>query len=274
MKTAGGPSARGLVLKLSIVAVALLFVSAPTFAKGTNNGHRHKKLSYDPELEQLAAGWCNVSALVQSCRGGFNATDTFESSLPVGDVVTLTMTFAATNATTATLAFSDSLSNVITVVSQQCVPTTPTLCTAVGYFVVTIGGSDLVSFTVVGGIAGYVHYTAQDWFANNSNLLTPLGTTGYCNGTCSTDLSLTPINFVTAPNETIAVSTSEAYFSGTLSSWSPTLTDFFFANCATASGGYALMWQATNSTATSYTFSSIASTAPTMFAGSAEVIYV
>ncbi|MDG7010423.1 MAG: hypothetical protein JRN16_03760 [Nitrososphaerota archaeon] len=273
-----GSGRTALVIKVSVVMMALLFVSAPTFANSSgHSGHTkasHRGGKWDPTIQQMVASSCEVGSSVQSCTGGYTATQTFGSPLPVGDIVTLTMIFAATSASSATLAFSDTLGNAVTLVSQQCTPTAPTLCTAVAYFLVTNGGYDDLLFTVQGGVAGSVHYTAEDWFASNSNLLTPLGANGYCNGTCTTTLSMTAINFGTAPNEAIAVGTSEAYFSGALASWTPSFSQYYFADCTGSSGGYALLMQSTNSTATSYTFSSTTSSTATMFAGSAEVLYV
>lgn len=261
---------------LSILAVAVLLASAPAFAKGSaQTKHvRYKGGKRDPVLQQMVASSCEVGGTAQSCQGGYNSTQTFGSPLPVGDVVTLTVVFAADSATNATLTFSDALGNTITVVSQQCTPTAPTICTAVAYFVVTSGGYDDISFGVAGGVSGCVHFSAEDWYATNSEELTPLGTSGYCDGTCGSTLALPPIVFGTDPDEAIAVSTSDALFSAPLVSWTPSLDYYYFANCAYSGGGYGLLLQATNSTSTSYSFSSTSDPVATMYAGSAEVLYV
>ena len=279
MRTAFAVGKTGLVLKISIAMVALLFVSVPAFAASSEvSGHGHVHYGrggkWDPTMQQMVADSCTVGGSTDSCQGGYTTTQTFGSVLPLGDVVTLTMTFSATSASVAILSFTDSLGNAVTVVSQQCAPVTPTLCTAVAYFVVTVSGYDNIIFTVVGGTSGTVHYTAEDWLANNSNQLASLGTNGYCSVTCTTSLSMTPILFGTAPTETIAISTSEAYFSGALATWAPSFSQFYFADCTDSNGGYALLMQASNSTATSYTFSSTTSITPTIFVGSAEVLYV
>ena len=276
MESVGGFGSRGSALKFAIIAVSFLFVTFPVYAKGPTHA-RHTNFKggkWDPVIQQMVASGCNVSSSEPSCQGGYNTTQTFGSPLPVGDVVTLTMTYAADTANSAALAFSDTLGNAITVVSQQCTPTVPTLCTAVAYFLVTNGGYDDILFGVVGGTPGSVHYTAEDWYAANSNQLAPLGTNGYCNGTCTSTLSMAPIAFGTAPEEAIAVSTSEAYFSGQLASWTPSMSMYYYDNCAYSTGGYGLLMQATNSTATSYAFSSTTTPVATMFAGSAEVLYV
>ena len=279
MRLVGGFGSRGLALKFAIIAVSLLFLTVPVYAKGQTHATHAKHTNYkggkwDPVIQQMVVSGCDVSSSVQSCQGGYNTTQTFGSPLPVGDVVTLTVTYAADTASNAALTFSDTLGNRITVVSQQCTPTAPTLCTAVAYFVVTKGGYDDIFFGVVGGTPGCVHYTAEDWYAANSGLLAPLGTKGYCNGTCSSTLAMAPIVFSTAPSEAIAVGTSEAYFSGQLVSWTPSMGFYYYGNCAYSTGGYGLLMQATNSTATSYAFSSTSTPVATMFAGSAEVLYV
>ncbi|MDG6910197.1 MAG: hypothetical protein JRN08_07485 [Nitrososphaerota archaeon] len=266
----------GSVLKVSVLMVALLFVSAPAFAKSpghTNNGHHHTRTNYDPEIMQTVMDACNIGGSVSYCSGGYNASQTFGSALPLGDVVTLTATFAPENASSATISFSDSLGNTVSVESEQCAPTTPVLCSAVAYFLVTVGGVDDIRFTVTGA-SGCLHFTAEDWYAANSASLQPLGTGGYCGPACTTTLATTPIVFATAPNETIAVSAFEAIFNSSLTSWTSSLPFFMYSNDAFSSGGCSLLFQATNSTATIFDFNSTTSVAPTAFAGSAEVLYV
>ena len=277
----GSGAPRGLALKLSIVVVALLFVSVPAFAKSgnDNNGHRgngngHVKVNYDPELLQSVSSACLTGSAQPTCQGGYNATQTFGSPLSLGDIVTVTMAFAPSASGSPDLAISDSLGNNVTIVSTQSTTASPVICTEVGYFLVTVAGADDISFTAVSGTAGCLHYTAEDWYAANSQQLAPLGSSGYCSGTCTTSLSVPPIAFGEEPSEVIAVSAYYAVFSGPLSSWTASLPYYAYSNSALAGGGYALLFQATNSTAASFGFVSTASESPAEFAGSAEVLYV
>ncbi|MDG7011227.1 MAG: hypothetical protein JRN57_03810 [Nitrososphaerota archaeon] len=265
---------KGLLATLALVAVVLLLTSSPVVAKRYNPHRQHRK--YDPELLQSVVGFCDVATSAATCQGGYNSTSTFTGTVAAGDVVTLSMTYEDNGGASPALGFSDSMGVNVTVVVQSCAPTNPVICSAVGYFVPSSTGLVVVTFEVQGGTTGCIHFTAQDWFANNSGSLQHAGTSGYCTA-CTGNLTLAPVTLGTLPSEVIAVGQTQAFFSTDPTGISPSLP-FFYSHYSVCDGsiyGDLVTWQATDGNATSYDFAAtVTGAAPVVFAGAAAVLYV
>ena len=242
-----------------VAIVVLLFAASPLVeAKG-------------PVSEvDMANNQCNVSASPTTCGGGFTPTQTFKANLTSGELVTVFFMYLYGNNGSASLSFYDSLGNVPVMVTSQCSASSPIACTGAGFFLVSNGGSDDILFTVTGGTTGEIWYNAEIWQGQFKSP-TYTGTSSYCATGCTGNLSLGPISYG-AGEPVVAASAYVGFYPNTPATWQPgypftySLTDF------SSSGGDSILWMASTSVMSSYSFLASTSPTPLVWAGSAEVI--
>ncbi|MDG6990954.1 MAG: hypothetical protein JRM99_05980 [Nitrososphaerota archaeon] len=257
-------------------AILMLMVASLLTATASATSTQSTKGPYLIELDNVT---CPVSVSPTTCSGGYKANQTFVNSLQVGQVVTVNFALLYSNSENVSMSVSDSLRNVFIIPSNQCTISSPTVCIAVGYSVITNPGLDDVLFSEIGDSAGVMWYNAEIWGGQIGSVVNSTGTSAYCAANCSGSIAVTPLN-TTSNSGTIAESIAVAFYPTTPATWQATLHySNAYSDCAgsgsTCQGGDGVLWQGTSSAFQKppYTFSATTSPAPLVWGESAELIY-
>lgn len=265
-----GARGRSLLIFMSVGMLVILAAPSPVAAQGTDNSQASSSLR--TKLIELANNQCSVSNLTTVCGGAWTPTQTFMNSLSRGEVVTVAVTYLYVNSENVALNFSDSLGNALSVVTSQCAVTSPIVCTAIGYFEVTVPGYDDVFVMEHGGSTGEIWYNAGIWQGSSGRQLAAAGASAYCAQGCSPQVGLGPLN-VTRAMVVIAASAYAAFYRYTPASWQPGYYYSYSATDFNPKGGDSVFWQGTSFLRGSYQFGATTSPTPLSWAGSAEIVY-